>query len=63
MLYRLDDLVESYLSLLIVTPFFSVLANLLVLHAWFNFTAEVTGFADREFYLVYASCILEEINT
>lgn len=51
-LYRLDDLVESYCVIILVSPLMNILASLMVLHGWFNLTAELTRFADREFYLV-----------
>jgi len=38
--------------MILASPLMYFLASLLVLHAWFNLTAELTRFADREFYLV-----------
>lgn len=54
---RLDDLVDSYIKCFLFSPFMSFLACILVLNAWFNFTAELTRFGDREFYQNWWSAI------
>jgi hypothetical protein len=55
-LCRLDDLMEAYLKCFLCAPFMSFLACILVFNAWFNFTAELTRFGDREFYQVPVMC-------
>lgn len=49
---RWEDLLLSFLRCLLASPFMMFLASVLVFNAWFNFTAELTRFADREFYQV-----------
>lgn len=50
--HRFDDLMEAYFRCLLCAPFMLFLACILIFNSWFNFTAELTRFADREFYQV-----------
>ena len=49
---RINDLLGTSLIILLNAPFIYLLVCLLVFNGWFNFTAELTRFADREFYQV-----------
>ncbi len=48
--FRREDIVGMYMKLILVAPVMYFLCSISMLHAWFNFTAELTKFADREFY-------------
>ena len=53
----LKDLVDGYLISFLLGPLLNILACVLLLHAWGNFTSELTRFADREFHSV-STCSL-----
>lgn len=52
MMCSLRDLFKSLIICLLLGPLMNVLACVQVLHAWCNFTAELTRFADRRFHEV-----------
>ena len=43
---------DCYLVSFLLGPLMNIMACVLVLHTWGNFTAELTRFADREFHSV-----------
>ena len=55
--YRIDDLAEMYQMIILVSPAMYFLASISLLHAMLNLIAELTRFADREFYLVSADML------
>ena len=49
--FKLSDLILTYIKMALLSPLMYFLGSLTIIHAWFNFTAELTRFADREFCL------------
>jgi len=55
--FKIGDLVLTYVKMILLSPVMYFLGSLTILHAWFNLTAELTRFADREFYLSWWSAV------
>lgn len=50
--HSLEDVVSCFLGCLLLAEVGTLLGLLMVLHVWQNMTAELTLFADRQFYTV-----------
>lgn len=62
--HSLKDLIDCYLVCFLLGPLMNIMACVLVLHTWSNFTAELTRFADREFHSVssQSGSVLEVVS-
>ncbi len=54
-LRRLKDVSNTCQLLLLMAPFGVFSVKMIIFHTWHNFMAELTQFADREFYTVSIS--------